>query len=74
MDAVDAARRHLDRTGDEGTFQRQAGGLNARIRRYNDQLPAAGSMFGVPPSSTAFRLFMLSIPGELAGSAERRRP
>lgn len=73
LEAVDAARRHLDRTGDVGMFKRQADELNARIRSYNHELPAAGAVFGVPPSSTAFRLTILAIPAELTSSAERRR-
>lgn len=73
LDAVDAARRHLDQTGDEAIFKRQADQLNARIRTYNHELPTASAVFGVPPSSSAFRLLLLSINTELAGSAERRR-
>lgn len=73
VDAVDAARRRLDQTGDERAFTRAAEELNARIRRYNHELPAASAVFGVPASSTRFQLATLSIPAELAGAAERRR-
>lgn len=73
LDGVDAARRQLDRTGDEGLFKRQAEELNTRIRVYNHDLPAARAVFGVPPSSSAFQLFNLSVPAELSSSAERRR-
>lgn len=73
VDAVDAARRRLDRTGDEMAFTRAAEELNARIRVFNHQLPAAGAVYGVPLSSTAFQLVILSIPAELAGTAKRRR-
>jgi Domain of unknown function (DUF1992) len=73
LQAVEAARCRLDETGDEVTFIGAAEALNSRIQRYNHDLPAAGSVFGVPTSSTAFELFLLSVPRELAGSAERRR-
>lgn len=72
LDAVDAARHRLDRTGDEPAFRRAAEHLNGRIRRYNHELPGAAAVFGVPPSSTRFQLFLLSVPAELARSVERR--
>lgn len=72
LDAVDAARGRLDRTGDERAFRAGAEELNARIRAYNRRLPGATSVFGVPASSTQFQLLPLSISGELARSAERR--
>ena len=71
LDAVDAARHRLDRTGDEATFIEVAERLNSRIRRYNHS-SAAGSVFGVPTSSTALQLLIVSIPAEVASSAERR--
>lgn len=74
LDAVDAARRHLDRTGEERAFKRAAEELNTRIRGYNRRLPGATSVFGVRASSTRFQLLPVSIPAELAGSARRRLP
>lgn len=73
LDAVDAARRSLDRTGDEAAFTGAAEELNARIRGYNHELPTASAVFGVSSSSTRFQISTLSIPAELARSAERRR-
>lgn len=73
LEAVEAARRTLDRTGDERAFKRTAEELNKRIRRYNHDLPSAAAVFGVPASSSRFQLFPLSIPAELAASAARRR-
>lgn len=72
LEAVDAARQAIDRTGDERAFGITVEGLNARIRRYNHELPTASAAFGVPQSSTRFQLTPLSLPAELARSAQRR--
>ena len=50
---------------DEATFIEVAERLNSRIRRYNHEPPAAGSVFGVPTSSTALQLHIVSIPAEV---------
>lgn len=73
LDALDTARGRLDRTADEAQFRSTAEQLNARIRSYNHELPAASAVFGVPPSSTRLQLSTISISAELARSAVRRR-